>query len=81
MDDYLRELGESTIEFENVFDRQKLAEKFKKAIKPILVRELVQKPDLTDKRLHKRIERLVDERLEEELDEELEVDEAVEYRR
>ena len=81
MDDYLRELGESKIEFEDVLDRLRLAEKFKKAIKPILVKALVQKPNLTDKQIHERIERLVDEHLEEELDEELEVDEAVEDRR
>ena len=81
VDDYLRELGESKIEFEDVLDRLRLAEKFKKAIKPILVKALVQKPNLTDKQIHERIERLVDEHLGEELDEELEVDEAVEDRR
>ena len=43
-----------------------MAEKFKKTIQPILVKALVQKPDLTDKQLHERIERLVDEHLPEE---------------
>ena len=81
VDDYLQELGESRIEFEDLFDRLRLKEKLQKKIEPSLVKELVQKPDLTDKQLHERIERLVDEHLPEELDEELEVDEAVEYRR
>ena len=81
VDDYLGQLGESKIQFESLFERWSLAEKFKKRIKPILVKALVQKPDLTDKQLHERIERLVDEHLPEELDDELEVDEAVEDRR
>ncbi len=76
VDDYLQELEKSKIEFEDVFDRLRLAEKLQEKIKPILVKELVRKPDLTDKQLHKRIERLVDEYLPAELDEELEVDEA-----
>jgi hypothetical protein len=71
VDDYLRKLGESKIEFESLPERWMLTEKFKKKIKPILVRELVQKPDLTDEQIHQRIERLVDELLPEELDEEL----------
>ncbi len=81
VDDYLGQLGKSEIEFESFSDRWDLGEKLKKKIKPTLIKELVQKPDLTDKQLHERIERLVDEHLEEELDEELEVDEAVEHRR
>ena len=78
VDDYLRKLGESKIEFESVSERWDLGEKFKKKIEPILVKELLRKPDLTDEQLHERIERLVDEHLPEELDEELEADEAEE---
>ena len=78
VDDYLRKLGESKIEFESLFERWGLAEKFKKAIQPILVKELVRKPDLTDEQIHERIEQLVDEYLPAELDEDLEADEAVE---
>ena len=81
VDDHLRKLDESEIEFESLSERWGLAEKFKKAIQPILVKKLIQNPDLTDKQLHERIERLVDEHLQEKLDEELEVDEALEYRR
>ena len=77
VDDYLKELGESKIEFEDIFERLRLAEKFEKAIRPILVKELLRKPELTDEQLHKRIERLVDEHLPAELDEELEVEEPV----
>ena len=77
VDDYLQVLGESKIEFESLSERWGLAEKFKKIIQPVLVKELVQKPDLSDEQIHKRIERLVDEHLPEELDEELETDEAV----
>ena len=79
--DYLAQLGKSEIEFESFSDRWDLGEKLKKKIKPTLIKELLQKPDLTDKQLHERIERLVDEHLEEELDEELEIEEAVEDRR
>ena len=75
---FLRKLGESKIEFESLFERWGLAEKFKKAIQPILVKELVRKPDLTDEQIHERIEQLVDEYLPAELDEDLEADEAVE---
>ena len=76
VDDYLKELGESKIEFEDVFDRLRVAEKLQEKIKPTLVKELVQNPDLSDEQLHERIERLVDEYLPAELDEDLEVDEA-----
>ncbi len=77
VDDHLRKLDESEIEFESLSERWGLAEKFKKAIRPILIKELLKKPGLTDDQIHERIERLVDEHLPEELDEDLEVDEAV----
>ena len=75
VDDYLQELEKSRIEFEDIFDRLRVARKLQEKIKPTLVKELVSKPDLTDEQLHKRIEQLVDEHLPEELDEELEVEE------
>ena len=78
VDDYLQELEESKIEFESLSERWGLAEKFKKTIQPILIKELVRTPDLPDEQIHKRIERLVDEYLPEELEEELEADEAEE---
>ena len=81
VDDYLGKLGQSEIEFEGVLDCWFLGKKLKKKIEPILVKELLRKPDLTDEQIHERIEQLVDEHLPEELDEELEVDVAVEYRR
>ena len=77
VDDHLRKLDESEIEFESLSERWGLAEKFKKTIQPILVKELVQKPDLADEQIHEHIERLVDAHLREELDEDLEVEEAV----
>ena len=73
VDDHLRQLDESEIEFESLSERWGLAEKFKKAIRPILIKELLKKPGLTDDRIHERIERMVDEQLKEEL----EVEEAV----
>ena len=76
--DYLGKLGQSEIEFDGFLDRWLLGEKFKKKIDPILVKELLRKPDLTDEQIHNRIERLVDEYLPEELEEELEADEAEE---
>ena len=75
VDDYLQELEKSRIEFEDIFDRLRVARKLQEKIKPTLVKELVSKPDLTDEQLHKRIEQLVDEHLPEELDEDLEVEE------
>ena len=73
VDDYLQELDESKIEFESLAERWSLAEKFKKAIRPIVIKELLKKPGLTDDQIHERIERMVDEQLKEEL----EVEEAV----
>jgi len=73
VDDHLRKLDESEIEFESLSERWGLAEKFKKAIRPILIQELLKKPGLTDDQIHERIERMVDEQLKEEL----EVEEAV----
>ena len=73
VDDHLRKLDESEIEFESLSERWGLAEKFKKAIRPILIKELLKKPGLTDDQIHERIERMVDEQLKEEL----EVEEAV----
>ncbi len=78
MDDYLGKLGQSEIEFEGVLDSWLLGKKLKKKIEPILVEELVRKPDLSDEQIHKRIEQLVDEYLPDELDEDLEVEEPVE---
>ncbi len=79
--DYLGELGQSEIEFESFLDRWLLGEKLKKKIEPILVKQLLQKPHLTDEQINELIEHLVDEQLPEELDEELEVAEAGEDRR
>ena len=81
VDDYLQELEESKIEFESLAERWSLGEKFKKIIEPVLVKKLIQNPDLTDKEIHERIEQLVDQYLPAELVEELEVDEALEDRR
>ncbi len=61
VDSYLRELNESKTGIGHFLQSWALAEKLKKAIRPILVKELVQKPDLTDQEIRRRIESLVEE--------------------
>ena len=75
--DYRGKLGQSEIEFESFLERWILGGKLKKKIEPSLVKELLQKPELTDEQIQERIERLADE----ELEEELEAEEAVEDER
>ena len=79
--DDLGKLGQSEIEFEGFLDRWLLGEKLKKKNEPILVKQLLQKPHLTDEQINELIEQLVDQYLPAELDEELEVAEAGEDRR
>jgi len=62
--DYLRQLEQwSDIEFDSYTDRRQTAEKLEQKIRPILLRELVEKPEMSDKKIHRRIEKLVDAHL------------------
>jgi hypothetical protein len=61
--DYLGRLKDK-VEFDGFQDRWDTAEKLKEKIRPLRVKELLQKPDMTDAQIQKRIETLVEEHLE-----------------
>ncbi len=69
VNDYLGQLEEDgDLEFDDLSDRWRTADKLKDLIRPILVKELCANPGMTDQHVERRIERLVDERLDVVLD-------------
>ena len=66
--EYLRELGEDEIEFEDVADRWALETDLKKRIRPLLLSEVREDPEMSDRDIDERIEDLVQEHVNEFLD-------------
>ncbi len=66
--DYLRELGEDEIEFEDAADRWKMETGLKKRIRPLLLSEVLEDPEMSDQDIDELIEELVEEHVEEFLD-------------
>jgi hypothetical protein len=61
VDSYLTALeGTGELEFEGPDDRADVSRKLKDRIRPVIVNEIVDKPELTDAQLRRRIERLAD---------------------
>jgi hypothetical protein len=64
--DYLTRLeGQEEIEFDGFQDRWDTGQKLQEKIRPALIAELLEKPDLTDEEIRERIEGLVDQHLDE----------------
>jgi hypothetical protein len=66
--EYIRELGEDEIEFEDVADRWELETDLKKRIRPLLLSEVTEDPEMSDRDIDERIEDLVKEHVNEFLD-------------
>jgi hypothetical protein len=61
VDSYLTQLeATGEVEFEGSEDRADVARKLKDRIRPVIVTDLVDRPELTDGQVRRRIERLVD---------------------
>ena len=58
--EYIRELGEDEIEFEDVADRRELENDLKNRIRPILISDVLQNPEMSDRDIDGRIEELVE---------------------
>ena len=64
VDDYLRELStKGELEFDGFTDQWETGKRIKAKIQPILLKELLLRPKLTDEEVHRRIDELVDEHL------------------
>ncbi len=66
--EYLRELGEDEIEFDDAVDRWEMERDLTKRIRPMLLSEVLEEPDMSDQDIDELIEELVEEHVEEFLD-------------
>ena len=64
VDDYLRELStKGELEFDGLTGQWETGKRSKAKIHPILLKELLLRPKLTDEEVHRRVDELVDEHL------------------
>jgi hypothetical protein len=66
--EYIRELEKDEIEFEDATDRWEMEKKLTKRIRPMLLSEVLEEPEMSDQDIDELIEELVEEHVEEFLD-------------
>ena len=64
VDDYLRKLAtKGDLEFDGFSDQWETGQQIKAKIQPILLKELLLRPKMTDEEVHRRVDELVNEHL------------------